>query len=924
MASDNFNRASLGANWTDQNWTPGSPPGIVSNIAFSSANLAFAAMFWSGNAWNANQRVGFTVKASTTYGGPAVRSSGVGASNINLYTYSAHGSLQKFINGAQSVLGVTPPGSAINDVIEIDVTNTTLTTYKNGVVGVSTTDSAIATGSGGVNWFHTGLGVEDWFSTGDKINSTYTLDALPSSVLMGGSVTTLRAGRVAGASSGSYSYAGTTATLRYSKYNIIALGTSFAITAPLTLLWRPPFDFDAAATGSNGGGGTLTFSHTCTGSLGVLLLGIVGDAGLDDLTAITYNNVPFAFLDKKIASGGGARWAYFYGLVGPATGVHDIKVTSTASHLLVGVSASYVGAKQSAQPETLRAATFQTGVFSYTTSLTPTLANCWVTLVSAGYSAIGSDPTAGTGATRRINDPTLGLLGLFDSNQRVTAGSPYDMTSVRISTATAMIHFMASFVAGGVAQVLTALSGSYAVTGAIATLRVGHVLGVTTASYTSTGTTLILRVRHAVIAQTTAYTETGTAATIRVTRALLASSGAYTATETDARLARDYTAVAGSATYTASGTAATLRIAHVLGAQTTTYTETGTAATLRVTHAVLAGSGTYTATGTAATLRVAHLLVAQTTAYTEAGTAATLRLTHAVLASSDAYTWTGTDARLAWRYAVVAESGAYALTATGATLTKSGAGGSTYTVTGLSGTYAVTSLTAQLLQRHVLSSSPVTYTASGTAATLRAAHALGAQTTTYTETGTAATLRVRHAVLAGSGASTWTGTGARLAWGHAVVAGSGTWNWTRTGATLRRAYTVIGLGGTYAVTSPATASLMRQRAIPAAPGAYATTGATGILRTTRVLFVAPGTSALAGASVTLHLNRNVATASQTYAYDGTEARLVVAHVLTASEHSFVVTGLPATLRYRAAAVVPADLVEAIFQLRTTVAMTAER
>ena len=70
--------------------------------------------------------------------------------------------------------------------------------------------------------------------------------------------------------------------------------------------------FDAATDGGNvNPGTTLTFAHTCTGSLGLLVVGFNGDniGGADDVSSVTYNGVALTLADKQVnpASGGDQR-----------------------------------------------------------------------------------------------------------------------------------------------------------------------------------------------------------------------------------------------------------------------------------------------------------------------------------------------------------------------------------------------------------------------------------------------------------------------------------------------------------------------------------------------------------------------------------------------------------------------------------------
>ncbi len=128
----------------------------------------------------------------------------------------------------------------------------------------------------------------------------------------------------------------------------------------------------------------------------------------------------------------------------------------------------------------------------------------------------------------------------------------------------------------------TASGGSYAVTGAAATLR------------------RALKVAG----QTGSYAVTGTAATLRATRKMAAGTNSYAVTGTDATLVKrtDRFLAAGSGAYDVTGQAATLRCARKLGVSGGTYGHTGQAAGMRATRLLAANGGSYAVVGTDAAL----------------------------------------------------------------------------------------------------------------------------------------------------------------------------------------------------------------------------------------------------------------------------------------------------------------------------------
>lgn len=208
--------------------------------------------------------------------------------------------------------------------------------------------------------------------------------------------------------------------------------------------------FDAATDGGKVNPGTsLTFSHTCTGSLGLLVVGFSGDnfGGADDVSSVTYNSVAMTLAAKITSATGGDRISYIYYLLGPATGAHNVVITCSSSHLIQGGAVSYTGVKASAQPDNTTTNFSSTVATSLTTSLTTVNDNCWTVLLHGCYD--GSSPTAGTGSTRRTFDGVDGGWALFDSNAAVTPAGSKSMASNLGSGSNpfglAIVHVMASF-----------------------------------------------------------------------------------------------------------------------------------------------------------------------------------------------------------------------------------------------------------------------------------------------------------------------------------------------------------------------------------------------------------------------------------------------------------------------------------------------
>lgn len=173
--------------------------------------------------------------------------------------------------------------------------------------------------------------------------------------------------------------------------------------------------------GNNGGGGTLTSAYTCgSGSNTMLIVAFQGDQTNDDITGVTYNGVAMTLVNKTHSAGD--RWVYMYYLLAPASGSHNVVITSTNSHYLLALAADYIGVKQSGQPDN-NAINHKDapGSDTLTTTLTTVADNCFTILVGGGFN---SAPLAGTGSLRRTFGVAFNEPGLFDSNAAKTpAGS---------------------------------------------------------------------------------------------------------------------------------------------------------------------------------------------------------------------------------------------------------------------------------------------------------------------------------------------------------------------------------------------------------------------------------------------------------------------------------------------------------------------
>lgn len=167
--------------------------------------------------------------------------------------------------------------------------------------------------------------------------------------------------------------------------------------------------FDAS---SNTASGTSprTWSHTCTGSDRVLVVGTFGSTA--DPTSVTYGGVALTKYGTGISVGDAYHLSMWY-LLNPASGANDIVVTAGAN--VGGIAMSYTGVLDAVDSY----ASGQSGATPIDGTTTVVDANCWLVMFVTDS---GSNPAAGTGTTQRVSG-TPGGAGGFDSNGTVSTGA---------------------------------------------------------------------------------------------------------------------------------------------------------------------------------------------------------------------------------------------------------------------------------------------------------------------------------------------------------------------------------------------------------------------------------------------------------------------------------------------------------------------
>ena len=199
-------------------------------------------------------------------------------------------------------------------------------------------------------------------------------------------------------------------------YSILFVGLNLSFTFNTDTFWLPLFSgaigFDASAEGTtcNIGGGSVSYSHTCTGSDRILVGGCnTNSAGVDNSNS--YGAGSFTQIGTF---GGNSNLDY---LLAPATGSNTASFGGGGLSERCSVVASYTGVQQSGQPDSNAAAAAGTG------TTTVVAAGCWLVAVFGGGGTADYTPTTGTHRNTSGCGNSGHKFGLIDSNGTVGTGS---------------------------------------------------------------------------------------------------------------------------------------------------------------------------------------------------------------------------------------------------------------------------------------------------------------------------------------------------------------------------------------------------------------------------------------------------------------------------------------------------------------------
>ena len=179
---------------------------------------------------------------------------------------------------------------------------------------------------------------------------------------------------------------------------------------------------DASSQSQSGAGvGSLTWSHTCTGSERILFVGAYDNSATDDITGVTYGGIAMTKIGASVAVPSSGDYQNLWYLIAPATGANDITISRSGSSGRIGGSAvSYTGADQTAP---IDASTTNTAAAaaSIATAVTSVTKNCWTLLIVStddGSDSAGANSTYITAPSGVLNSPAI-----YDGNAKKNIGS---------------------------------------------------------------------------------------------------------------------------------------------------------------------------------------------------------------------------------------------------------------------------------------------------------------------------------------------------------------------------------------------------------------------------------------------------------------------------------------------------------------------
>jgi len=151
------------------------------------------------------------------------------------------------------------------------------------------------------------------------------------------------------------------AALDYVRLNVDQVGSTVAgadLTVNIKMLRRvcSGYVFDAASSTKKAAGvyNSFTFSHTCSGTNRLLVVGVAEHETSYNITKVEYNGVLMTEIRKDFrATTANDPRSYIYYLINPASGANNVEVFvgSNPNNVVIAGAVSFTGAKQSGQPD---------------------------------------------------------------------------------------------------------------------------------------------------------------------------------------------------------------------------------------------------------------------------------------------------------------------------------------------------------------------------------------------------------------------------------------------------------------------------------------------------------------------------------------------------------------------------------------------
>lgn len=238
-----------------------------------------------------------------------------------------------------------------------------------------------------------------------------------------------------------------------------------------------PIAFDASSAGSITTGNSISYSHTCSGSDRLLIVGIsAADDDQRTISSMTYGGVAMTRAIRRVSTAGfDDHWIELWYLVNPATGSNTVSISlsGTVDRAAYSNALSLTGVDQTTPLDATNSAIGDSA--SPSVNVTTTVDNAWaVDYAISDDSGTGSSPGAGQTSFQNYNDTsddhltrgsyegpratpgsiTMSWSGFPDDDWtmiaaafRPTASSPQSLTLPHIASNSAFFSFSFTHVA---------------------------------------------------------------------------------------------------------------------------------------------------------------------------------------------------------------------------------------------------------------------------------------------------------------------------------------------------------------------------------------------------------------------------------------------------------------------------------------------